>query len=202
MLCVAIGVVWASSSIRIITIHCVVGDHRYCVDAINGNFSLEVYDDYTTANSAGSVESELGPFGITTHSHTGDKDAKKHVLPWLSQDPKKCLLETPFGFKSEGAWAVVESGSSFAWDVPGHAWRCTYLWIGSGSVMLFFAALPGCWCCARFMDWYRRQMRYRRYFAGLCPICGYDVRATPDPTGPRLPRCPECGHETSLPGTA
>jgi hypothetical protein len=33
----------------------------------------------------------------------------------------------------------------------------------------------------------------RRSRAGLCETCGYDMRATAEPGGPLLPRCPECG---------
>jgi hypothetical protein len=47
---------------------------------------------------------------------------------------------------------------------------------------LAFGAMPG-W---RVIAWGRRRARRSRHRAGLCPACGYDLRATPD-------RCPECG---------
>jgi hypothetical protein len=42
-----------------------------------------------------------------------------------------------------------------------------------------------------------RVIGRRRRRSGICFKCGYDLRATPDPTGPTFQRCPECG--TSLP---
>jgi hypothetical protein len=44
-------------------------------------------------------------------------------------------------------------------------------------------ALPVTWWAIQFR---RRGLRDRRKSAGLCPACGYDLRATPQ-------RCPECG---------
>ena len=51
------------------------------------------------------------------------------------------------------------------------------------SISCATLAVPSLWLAARL-----RQ--HRRSRAGLCPACGYDLRATPD-------RCPECGRVPS-----
>lgn len=47
--------------------------------------------------------------------------------------------------------------------------------------LALFSTLPAVACRNRIRHW-------RRLCRGLCPRCGYDLRASPG-------RCPECGHE-------
>jgi hypothetical protein len=54
------------------------------------------------------------------------------------------------------------------------------LWFPHWFLVLLFAILPA----IRLRSILRTRRRHR---SGLCPHCGYDLRATPD-------RCPECGY--------
>jgi hypothetical protein len=72
------------------------------------------------------------------------------------------------------------------YDSVGHR-RAVYLphW----AVAIVFAVLPAIWAPTAL----RRRRAMRRVRDGLCPTCGYDLRATPG-------RCPECGEEPKVEG--
>jgi hypothetical protein len=80
----------------------------------------------------------------------------------------------PLPFGRRPLWPRFEyyNGSSGGGDEWG-------IWFSPGSLALMLLVLPGLWL--------RRYARQRsRHDRGLCPTCGYDLRATPE-------RCPECG---------
>lgn len=68
----------------------------------------------------------------------------------------------------------------------GGGWPCFEVRIPLWFPMLLTLIAPLCW----LRRWRRQARRVR---LGLCLHGGYDLRATPSPTGPSLPRCPECG---------
>jgi predicted amidophosphoribosyltransferase len=54
-------------------------------------------------------------------------------------------------------------------------------------LVLLFAIAPAWWV----LRWRHRWIA-RRIKQGLCPVCGYDLRASPQ-------RCPECGRHVPVP---
>ena len=101
--------------------------------------------------------------GRTAHVMLDDSSTESRVSRWLA-----CGRGRVGYYKSE----VMIYGPTTApmrvtaFDAP--------LWTVAASA----AVLPAAWLCPR--------LSRDRAVRGLCPACGYDLRATPD-------RCPECG---------
>jgi hypothetical protein len=93
--------------------------------------------------------------------------------------------------QTDGSVWVTSSRKTYQYVQPRHSFLGFHLsteainthdlYVGVPYWFLLTAtAAPAVWCAARLL------FRKRRHGAGLCPTCGYDLRATPD-------RCPECG---------
>jgi hypothetical protein len=79
-----------------------------------------------------------------------------------------------------------------------------FYWNGSGTGITFWELIVPLWFIAVLVATFAtlwlwnydcRRRWVLRWRAGLCPTCGYDLRATPD-------RCPECGIAAATPTPA
>jgi hypothetical protein len=91
------------------------------------------------------------------------------------------------------AWFVAGSATSSM--EPGSPWRywiCSievsedFYELATGAIVLglILSSAIGVWWCVKFLIVHRRRRRW--VSLGLCPSCGYDVRASGE-------RCSECG---------
>ena len=109
-----------------------------------------------------------------------------HSVPELGELPKATRKELwkKYGKKTPYPWwrwlfpyanAFVELANS--WARPRHLYAVTV----ADLILLFAFGLVG-----EHLHIAAALPKIRTHLGGLCPQCGYDVRATPD-------KCPECG---------
>jgi hypothetical protein len=93
---------------------------------------------------------------------------------WVEQGPT-CVSQYRSLFRRQALTPLqVPAGANLE--------QSLYILIPHWLLVVLTMPLPTYW----FLKLHRSARRARRVRSGLCLVCGYDLRATPD-------RCPECG---------
>lgn len=105
------------------------------------------------------------------YSNAGSWAGLKRRAAWYLADPGVRSHGPAFGF------ALFRRRGTGPFASAPNAWEAFF---PHGLVVVATSILPAGWLYSRI------RRRSRAVGAGLCPACGYDLRATPE-------RCPECG---------
>jgi hypothetical protein len=130
--------------------------------AVTGNISISFFHDFPTPN----IGPQFGPGRQYTPT----------LLDWYDRLPAGfswrflgfCVEDDP-NFEIDRADHMVLVGKRMGFGIP--YWAAWVMWL---PLFIFVSRRR------------RERIRRDRIVKGLCPTCGYDLRATPD-------RCPECG---------
>jgi hypothetical protein len=140
--------------------------------AVMWNRSMGMHDDYSTFNGRGLSRAIASERGRLIFSAGWEKN-----VSWPQ------VLSNSFRIPASDAGTTL----GFLWidfrgtaGSPGNYSRVVIVGVPYWAIALVSVILP----TIKFRRWGRAR-RHRR--TGACPVCGYDLRATPD-------RCPECGH--------
>jgi hypothetical protein len=193
VLCAVVSVAWIANEIGAQPwVKCVGrGDRSAQFLAINkGAISLESQ----WVIPVDETDPSLGPRGFSgaaayghgepdlSHYHQLKNGQAKTVLQWWA--PRQWIpgysTAAPSGWLLEGEYVRRIDAKGVGHLVQsGYRFFHTSLLIPFWLILALLAPLPTIWLVSRLR-------RRRRLADNLCPVCGYDLRATPG-------RCPECG---------
>jgi len=129
----------------------------------------------------------------TDHSLDGNRLAMGRA--WAAQDGEAWKLKTTFSREPDLWDRFFDRWGPLRWTFlaerdPDYARETKVI----ATPCWLLAPLLALWPLTSLTLLIRRRTRRRRRIAtGRCLHCGYDLRATPFPSGETLSRCPECG---------
>jgi hypothetical protein len=155
-----------------------------CLGLLVGWMTQKVEASWTRESWALALHSHLPSGGLqwTLHSATGPR------CRLLAQDAPLPLRRGRWQWQQAGFGILIDDGLMFVSALPGapeadvRPARTIQLITPYWPPMLLLLVWPLWWCTRSRRRWRSELWRHR----GLCPTCGYDLRASKE-------RCPECG---------